>query len=96
MITEKVPTDNKVMSEMEQNCHYFITEANKLDLNDMERVTVIQLKNLLKAAGQNATGKKNELVERVREFKHTCIDFLESLSPKMSEGEKDGSPAVSN
>ena len=95
VITEKVPTDNKVMTEMEQNCHYFISEASKLHLNDMERVTVIQLKSLLKTAGQNATGKKNELVERVREFKSTCVGFIDSLSPKVSE-EDNGSPAVSN
>lgn len=95
-MTEKVPTDNKVMSEMERNCHYFITEASKLHLNDMERVTVIQLKNLLKAAGQNATGKKNELIERVKEFKNTCVGFIDSLSPKVSEDDKGGSPAVSN
>ena len=84
------------MSEMEQNCHYFITEASKLHLDDMERVTVIQLKNLLKTAGQNATGKKNELVERVKEFKSTCVGFLNSLSPKVTQEDKNGSPAVSN
>lgn len=85
VVTEDVPADNRIMTEMEQNCNFFITEARKLCLDDMERITVVQLKGLLKKVNQNATGKKDELVERVKQFKQTCEDFLKSMSTKTKD-----------
>lgn len=93
VVTEDVPADNRIMTEMEQNCNYFITEARSLCLDDMERVTVVQLKGLLKKVNQNATGKKDELVERVKQFKQTCEDFLKSMNTKAKGNADEGENA---
>lgn len=81
--TEAVPLGEGILNEWRSASQFFIQECERIDWAD---VTVGTLKRLLKRVSQNSSGKKEELIERVRTLEAKCREYIET------DNGSDGSP----
>lgn len=72
--TEPMPTEELVLREMRESCVYIVEECKRINWDD---VTVTTLKGFLKKLNQNASGRKEELIARVKSIEQLSTDFLE-------------------